>query len=98
MTVKEALQSVIGEATGGFADYAKTYAQAGLDLGGATDAVVVTSDAVPMVGVCMKKTGNMMVGEELRVQILYVLSNLAGWKGERAREVKAVLKAATKGA
>lgn len=36
-------------------------------------------------------------GEEgLRVQCLYILSNLGGWRGERAREVKAVLKAFSK--
>jgi hypothetical protein len=38
----------------------------------------------------------MMVGQEMKVQLLYVLSNLQGWKGERAREVKAVLKKASK--
>lgn len=34
-----------------------------------------------------------LTGEALRVQILYVLSNTGGWRGEKAREVKAVLKA-----
>lgn len=36
-----------------------------------------------------------MEGEELRVQLLYILNNLQYWKGERAREVKAVLKKAS---
>ena len=36
---------------------------------------------------------SMCWGDGLRVQCLYVLSNLGGWRGERAREVKAVLKA-----
>ena len=31
-------------------------------------------------------------GNMLRVQILYILSNLQYWRGERAREVKRVLK------
>ena len=29
-----------------------------------------------------------MEGETLRIQILYVLSNLQSWRGEQAREVK----------
>jgi hypothetical protein len=94
MTIREALQAVIDEATGGFADYAKTYAKAGLELGEATEDVVVQSG--PIIAICPRKTGKMMIGEEMRVQILYVMSNLAGWRGERARAVKAVLKAATK--
>ena len=96
MTVKEALEMVVSEAKGGFAEYAKTYAQAALELGGATDGVVVTKGNV--IRVCMKKTGDMMVGKWLKVQIFYVLSNLSYWKGDKAKEVKAVLKAATKGA
>ncbi len=30
--------------------------------------------------------------EGLRVQVMYMLCNLRGWKGERAREAKAALK------
>lgn len=33
-----------------------------------------------------------MTGEELRVQLLYVLSNLQQWRGEEARATKQVLK------
>ena len=33
-----------------------------------------------------------MIGEELRVQILYVLNNLQQWRGEEARATKQVLK------
>ena len=58
--------------------------------------VMVEKDYFPGIAVLHEKTGKLMVGEELRVQILYVLSNLAGWRGDRAREVKAVLKAASK--
>lgn len=94
MTVREALVAVVEEATGGFADYAKTYAQAGLDLGGFTEAEVCAEGNV--ITVTHKKTGKMMIGEELKVQILYVLSNLQGWRGDRAREVKEVLKKACK--
>ena len=36
--------------------------------------------------------GLYMEGEELDTQILYVLSNLGGWRGERAREVKKALR------
>lgn len=35
---------------------------------------------------------NKMEGEELRVQLLYVLNNLTGWRGETARETKKTLK------
>jgi len=38
----------------------------------------------------------MMGGEEMRVQIIYVLSNLGRWRGERAREVKETLIKAAK--
>lgn len=37
-----------------------------------------------------------MVGEDLKTQILYVLSNTGGWRGPEAKEVKAVLKEASK--
>ena len=94
MTVREALVAVVKEATGGFAEYAKPYAQAGLDLGGSEDADVITEGNTIMV--VHQKTGKMMIGEELKVQILYVLSNLQGWRGDRAKEVKEVLKKASK--
>lgn len=98
MTVREALVAVINESTGGFAEYAKTYAQAALELGGATEGAVVQKDVgnVAVIEVLPKKTGKMMVNEELRVQILYVLSNLQGWRGDRAKEIKTVLKTASK--
>lgn len=34
-----------------------------------------------------------MVGEELRAQVPYVLSNLQNWRGEEAREAKRILRA-----
>lgn len=64
--VREALRTVMEHASGRTAEYAKVYANAGLELG--------------------------MTGEELRVQVLYVLSNLVYWRGELAREVKSTLK------
>lgn len=93
MDIKEALMAVVRESN---QPYAITYAQAGLELGGSQNVVLVEKDEFPGVAVLHEKTGKVMVGEELRVQILYVLSNLAGWRGERAREVKAVLKTASK--
>ncbi len=94
MELKEALEAVVNEAQGGFADYAKTYAQAALELGDSKNAVIISKGCA--VEILHEKTGKMMIGEEMRVQILYVLSNLSGWRGERAREVKAVLKEASK--
>ena len=94
MELKDALEAVLNEAAGGFADYAKTYARAALELGGAEDAILVEKDSV--IAVVHKKMSKMMIGEEMKVQLLYVLSNLQGWKGERAREVKKVLKGYSK--
>jgi hypothetical protein len=37
-----------------------------------------------------------MTGNEMRVRILYLLNNLGHWRGQRARDVKAVLKEASK--
>jgi len=66
--IHTALQTVLREAKGGCAEYAKTYARAAL-----------LRD---------------MSGEELRVQCLYVLTNLSHWRGKTARAVKAKLKEA----
>lgn len=104
MELKEALEAVVNEAQGGFADYAKTYAKAALELGDSHNAVIISSESNSIssksnsmfIGIAPEKTGKMMVGEEMRVQILYVLSNFSHWRGERAREVKKVLKEASK--
>ena len=98
MQLREALEVVVLEAKGPDAEYAKSYAQAALDLGGSTE-VELSQHQVNDYGVLTverKKTGKMMVSEEMRVQILYVLSNLGGWRGERAKEVKNVLRKAAK--
>ena len=91
MEIKEALEAVVNEAPD---PYAKTYAQAAIELGGSENAIVVSTEHC--VGIAHEKTGKMMVGEELKVQILYVLSNLQYWRGERAKEVKKVLKEASR--
>jgi len=91
LTIREAIQIVIDECPD---PYAKTYARAALELGGSDDAVVVSTDAG--VGIAHKKTGEMMLGEELKIQILYIISNTQYWRGERAKEVKKVLKQASK--
>jgi hypothetical protein len=93
MSVQDALRAVVRESN---QPYAVTYAQAGLDLGDSQSVCLVEKDGFPGVAVLHEKTGKMMVGQELKVQLLYVLCNLSGWRGERAREVKAVLKLASK--
>lgn len=93
MTVQEAIVAVLKESNN---PYAKTYAQAALELGDSRNTVIVEQDNNPCIGIIHEKTGKVMVGEELRVQILYILSNLQSWRGERAREVKAVLKQVSK--
>ena len=94
MELKEALEAIVNEAQGGFADYAKTYAKTALELGECNHHFIASSGCG--VAISHVPTGKMMVGEEMRVQILYVLSNLSHWRGERAKEVKLVLKEAAK--
>ena len=43
------------------------------------------------------KAAREMEGYEWRVQCLYILNNLSGWRGEKAKEVKEFLKAESKG-
>jgi hypothetical protein len=93
MNIREALEAVVRESN---QPRAITYAKAGLEIGGSKNTCLVVKDGLPGIFIQHERTGNMMVGEELRVQLLYVMCNLAGWRGERAREVKAVLKAASK--
>ena len=91
MKLKEALEKVLYESNN---DYAKTYAKACLELGGSENAEVVENNGV--MEIKHEITNEIMQGKELRVQLLYVLSNLGGWRGEIAREVKKVLKAFSK--
>ena len=93
MTVYKALEAIVAECPN---EYAKTYAQAGLELGGATDHVIRSDDRTGDITVSHKPTGRPMVGEEMRVQLLYVLSNLSHWRGDKAREVREFLKKAIK--
>jgi len=87
MSIKEALEIVINESGN---EYAKSYAIAGLELGGSCEGEIVSNNN--MIEIKHKKTGKIMIGKELKVQLLYVLSNLGYWRGDRAREVKKVLK------
>ena len=91
MKLRKALEKVVYESNN---DYAKTYAKACLELGGSENAEVVENNGV--MEIKHEITGEIMQGKELRVQLLYVLSNLGGWRGEIAREVKATLKAFSK--
>jgi len=91
MTIREALTAVINESNN---PYAIAYAKAGLELGGSINAEVIQTGSI--IEIRHEKTGKIMVGDELKCQILYVLSNLQGWRGDRAREVKTILKEATK--
>ena len=38
------------------------------------------------------KAAMVMSGEELRVQVLYILNNIAYWRGEVAKEVRGTLR------
>jgi hypothetical protein len=94
MTVEEALKAVVAESNN---DTAKAYARAALENGGAKDVCFVQTDRLPgAVFVAHENTGKPMTGNEMRVQILYLLNNLGHWRGQRARDVKAVLKEASK--
>lgn len=87
MSISEALKIVINESNN---DYAKNYAIAGLELGGSCDGEMVDNGCI--VGIKHKLTGKIMIGNEMKIQLLYVLSNLGSWRGEKAREIKKVLK------
>lgn len=39
------------------------------------------------------RAGLTMSGEELRVQVLYILNNITGWRAPEAREVRLILRA-----
>ncbi|QGZ14307.1 hypothetical protein PP940_gp027 [Rhizobium phage RL2RES] len=47
-------------------------------------------------GAAYAQRGYMMYGEERRVQALYILNNLSGWRGEEAKKTKEVFKRASK--
>ena len=87
MTIEKALKSIVKNCPD---EYAKSYAMAGLELGGSTEADIIESGGG--IEIKHKKTGKIMIGEELRIQILYVLSNLRSWLGEGARETKKFLR------
>ena len=91
MKLREALNKVINNSNN---EYAKTYAKACLELGGSEEAEVVINNGI--VEIKHEITNKMMQGRELKCQLLYVLSNLGGWRGEEAREVKLVLKKLSK--
>ena len=93
MTVYEALEAVVKESN---SPYAKNYAQAALTKGGASDCLIVQDDKSGTMLTSHRPTGRPMAGEELRVQILYMLVHLRYWRGERAKGVRKVLKEAAK--
>lgn len=42
------------------------------------------------------REGLLLTGEALRIQVLYVLGNMTGWRGVVAKEVRTTLKEFTK--
>ena len=42
------------------------------------------------------REGLLLTGEALHVQLLYILGNMTGWRGEDAKQVRTTLKAITK--
>ncbi|QIG69637.1 hypothetical protein PP935_gp070 [Rhizobium phage RHph_N34] len=47
-------------------------------------------------GAAYAQRGYMMYGEERRVQALYILNNLGGWRGNEAKATKEIFKRASK--
>ena len=93
MEVRDALEAVVKEAKNGAA---VNYARAALGLGESKNVCLVETDRLPgAVFVTHEESGKMMQGNDLRIQLLYTLNNLKGWRGARAREVKEVLRRAT---
>ena len=92
--LKEALQIILKQPSEGLIAYAQTYAQACFDLGDTRESEVITNGI--MIDVISKKTNKEMIGEELRVQLLYVLCNLDEWHGKEAQRVENTIKKYTK--
>ena len=91
--IRDALEAVVKEAKNGAAI---NYAKAALNMGGSKDVCLVETDRLPgAVFVGREETGKMLAGNDLRIQLLYVLNNLHGWRGQRAREVKEALRRGT---
>ena len=90
MTTQQAFETILKQPATGNMSYAQVYVKAAMELGGSTEGEMVESEFG--IEVKHKPTGKMMVDNELKVQILYILSNLGGWKGEEAREIKKFLK------
>ena len=78
-------------------EIARNYARAALGLSCTPNAQFLQLDKLP--GVVLighpDDVGQMMSGNELRCQILYVLNNLKGWRGKEAKRIKDVLIRAT---
>jgi len=88
--LREALKTILRQPPKGLMAYAQTYADACFNLGDATGGTVERHGAV--IEIKPKETGKEMAGNELRTQLLYVLSNLDHWRGEEARRVKGILR------
>ena len=88
--LKKALETILSQPSKGLIAYAQTYADAALTLGRNPNGKIKTENNI--IEIEMEKTGKEMEGQELKTQLFYVLSNLDGWKGEKARETKKVIK------
>ena len=76
--------------------YAQSYAEAALNRGGSSFLPFEMNDLGLGIEIKRQVTDQHMVGKELGVQLLYVLSNLSDWKGEEARESKTLLRKVAK--
>ena len=93
--LEQALNIILSQpASDGLIEYAKTYAKACFNLGNAEEADIKETEAI--LSINEKPTENAMIDQELKTQLLYVLSNLGGWRGETARSTKAIIKKYTK--
>lgn len=98
MSLREALEAVVAEATGQHTSAARVYAAAALHGAECHGVQVVENDETGEATVQMleRPTGVPMQGSELKIQLVYVSSNLMNWRGERAKAVKAALKEAAR--
>ena len=92
MELKNTLQTILNQPTESFGNmqYAQVYAKAAMELGDSQNAWLETDGIATMVR--HEVTGKMMTGRELKAQLLYVLCNLDGWRGELAKETKKIIK------
>ena len=88
--LKKALLVILQQPNENDMEYAKSYATAGLEMG--CNPETHFNNDKNTIETTIIDGGQAMVSDELKTQLLYILSNLNGWRGEEARETKKTIK------